>query len=70
METVGAVEPESFDFVHQVAQRLGLSHADALAVLGAWLATYEPMEPARARAAARPPRSVRRLPTGRSLEAQ
>ena len=41
------MDPESPDFVHQVATRLGVSDAEALAVLGSWLASYEPLEPAK-----------------------
>jgi hypothetical protein len=35
------------DFVRHVAERLGVSDADALAALGSWLASYEPLESVR-----------------------
>lgn len=38
------MESDSVDFVNQVAERLGVSHDDALVVLGAWLTRYEPLE--------------------------
>lgn len=43
------MEQESVDFVTHIAERFDLNRTDALAVLGCWLVSYEPLKPARMR---------------------